>query len=140
MRLEGLAALLQDANLGKPGVDLFCYYMPDDVRQGIVLRIGLIGSPIDHELPGYRPQGTFQLITRAQTFDKAFDLAEAAAAVLTLVNEPLGTAATNGEAVSAYHVNYSRARHEPIVYPRSAGGNLEASINFDINYVVLPTQ
>jgi hypothetical protein len=129
MRLEAFAALLQEAGLGKAGSTLFCYFMPDDVRQGIVLRIGLIGSPIDHELPGYRPQGTFQLITRAQSYDTAFDLAESAAAVLTLVNEPLGT---------EYHVNFSRARHEPIIYPRSAGANLEAVINFDINYVVLP--
>jgi hypothetical protein len=46
-------------------------------------------------------------------------------ALLTFLNQDVGP----------YHVNHCRPRHEPIVYPRSVGSNLEFAVNFDVNYV-----
>ena len=125
MRLEAFAQLLKDAGAGQPGRDLFVYFMPDDVTAGILLRTPLQGDVIDHELPGYHPAGQFQMIVRAQDYAAGFALCERAMPVLTLLNA----------AVGSYHVNYCRPRHEPIVYPRSSGSNLEFAINFDCNYV-----
>lgn len=128
MRLEGLAERLQSAGVGQIGKTIFAYFMPENVERGVLLRVGLDGATIDHELPGYRPDATFQLIVRSKAYGDGFDLIEQAVATLTMPAE---------EKIGAYRFNFCRPRHEPIVYPRGAGAGLEFSVNFDANYVVL---
>lgn len=126
--LEELAKRLEEAGIGIRGRTIMVYFMPPNVDGGVLLRIGLDGAEIDHELPGYRPRASFQLIVRAKTYDIGFDVTRRASEALTLPAETT---------LGSLRFNYCRPRHDPIVYPRSSGAGLEFSVNFDVNYMTL---
>lgn len=129
MRLEDLAQRLVDAGIGTLAVDLFIYAMPPEVNRGVLLHSGLSADTLSYELPGYRPGASFQLIVRNTTYPDGFRLIDAAVAAATILRPTM---------LGSYRINYLRARHDPLVYPRSDGGGLEFSVNFDVNFVAPP--
>ena len=128
MRLESIAGLLVTAGLGTLGTNLFIYSMPDTVDAGILLRQGLRGTDIDHELPGKR-RGEFQLIVRANDYVAGHALIRLAMAALTLPERT---------ELADRVVNFQRPRHEPLVYQRSLGNGIEMAVYFDTDFVELP--
>jgi len=125
MKIEPLAEYLESEGIAKAGKDLFAYYMPDSVSEGILLISSLEGTPIDTELPGYRKTG-FQVIIRHDDHVKGRALADQVSSALTMSNTTL----------TDMYVNYIRPRHEPVVFPSSEGDFLEFSVNYDANYVM----
>ena len=128
MNLETLAASLETAGVGVRGKSIFVNFMPEDCKVGIVLMQKMTGTMIDYELPNYRhgPATGFQLIVRHSSNTKGLALINQAAAALTMVNTQM----------MDMWVNFSRPKHDPVVFPRSTGNLLEFSVNFEANYVL----
>lgn len=127
MNIDSLAGKVEAAGLGVLGSSLFVHVMPDDCTAGIVLVGKPTGSPVDAEIPGYRPGAGFQAVVRHASYTDGFSLIRQVVSLLT----------TEKTTMAGMFVNYIRPRHEPVITPRSAGNLLEFSVNFDANYVVL---
>lgn len=125
MNLEGVVEILEAAGVATPGRDLFINFMPAD-KVGVLLRPPFGGTPIDHELPGYRST-SFMLVVRHPNPTVGKTLMADATAALTMDNAIAG----------AMHINYMRAQTEPQIYQPSAGGNIELITNIDASYVLL---
>lgn len=125
MNLEGVVQILQGAKVATPGKDLFISFMPTD-SEGILLRDPFGGTPINHELPGYRAT-SFMLIVRKGNYQDARAVMQMATDALTL----------NSTIAGGMQINYMRARHEPTAYQPSPGGNVEMITNIDCSYVLL---
>lgn len=122
MNLLPLAELLQANKIGTMGKTIYINMLPIDVPNAILLRNGLSGTLIDHELPGYT-KTQFQVIVRAPGYQQGYDLMERVTNAITLNNETVGI----------YHFNYCRPHTEPVVFPLSAGNLLEFSVHFDVS-------
>lgn len=131
MRIDLLADLLAAAKIGTPGKDLFEDEMPADARAGVLLRLPLLGVPINWELPGYY-KGQVQAIVRAQKVATGDAMAAKVGAALTLFERSF----TDDQGAEVMFVNYLRPRTLPIIYPRSDGNGKEWSINLDACYVL----
>lgn len=127
--LATLCDYLQAQGFGAPGDTLFIGLMAQNVDNGILLRSPLQGIAYNYEMPGYFARVHFQMIVRCQDFAVGYDLATRASQALTLVDD--------STSLPGYKINYLRPRHEPVSYPLSAGNNLEFSVNFDVNYVIV---
>ena len=103
--------------------DIFVFSMPEMLVEGILLKDAPLGTPIDHELPGYFPT-EFQVIVRAREYAEGEEKAEAISSTLTVLNQTIGS----------LNVNYIRPRHVPIVFPVSEGDYLEWLVMFDANF------
>lgn len=128
MRIDLLADLLEAA---MPGTKIFEDEMPADARAGVLLRLPLLGVPIDWEIPGYL-KGQVQAIVRAQKVDTGDALAKKVGDALTFTERSF----TDANGVEVMFVNYLRPRTLPIIYPRSDGNGKEWSINLDACYVL----
>lgn len=102
------------------------YHMDDGVRIGVLLLDPPSGAKIDAELPGYRASG-FQVVVRHEEYRAGEALAKRISDVLKTERR---------KEVSGVVINFVHPRHEPIVFPRSGGGRLEFSVNFDASYVI----
>lgn len=133
MKLDYLASLLVAANLGTAGESIFIGSMPSDCTEGIMLRNPLSGIDIEHELPGFYKSDP-QVVVRSQRFDTGESKAAAVikALSITQTRKVLGP-----NSKPSMTINYVRARHLPIMYPRSDGNGREWSINFSACYVIL---
>ncbi len=131
MKLEMLAQVLVDADLGEIGQTIFVHHMPETLNQGVLLRTPLVGTPVDHYLPGYY-KGRVQAIVRAITQTAGDELAIAVIKALQTLG---GTTLTDAETDTSLKINYLRPDTLPIVFPRSEGNLKEWSINFDCCYV-----
>lgn len=125
MNLDGVAQILQEQALGRPGQSLFVDFLPAD-KDGILLRQPSTGSLIDHELPGYT-KTSFMLIVRGNGREKCKKLILDAMQALTI----------SGKTVAGMHINYMRPRTEPLAFPLSAGNKVEYSTNIDCCYVMM---
>jgi hypothetical protein len=125
MNLEGVVEILEAQGVATPGKDLFINFMPAD-KVGLLLRPPFGGTPIDHELPGYRST-SFMLVVRHPNPSLGKELMAAATAALTIDNAVAGN----------MRINYMRPRTEPLVYQPSAGGNIELITDIDASYVLL---
>jgi len=123
--LAQVASILEQEGFGTPGVDIFIFFMPDDVEQGILLVDTIVGTRIDHELPGYR-NGKFQLIVRHQDYEEGMKLALDASEALTILE-------TEYDDVI---IKYLRPRTDPVAFPPSEGDNLEFAAVFDSAYIL----
>lgn len=132
MRADILATILEDAGLGVIGETIFIHHMPDACAEGVLIRLPLIGIPIDHELPGYI-KGRVQVIVRATAQSAGDALASEVMKALTIYATEYLDPETG---VFAMKINYLRADTLPIVYPRSVGNLKEWSINFDCCHVL----
>lgn len=124
MKLEPVLQKLVDDGLGVAGQDLFVHRMPDTVTVGALLLSKLSGTPIDHELPGYR-KTSFQVIVRHTDYVQGEQLAEQISSALTIRNAQVGS----------LKVKYIQPMHEPVIFPISEGDHLEISVNYDAVYV-----
>lgn len=137
MRLEPLAAFLETEGHGTRGVDIFVDFIPDTVKLATMLRSGLMPTGIDYTLPNYRCRTPWQLIVRAADYPSGYARIADATAKLT-INEPYNSdSLPSGTRIGNFQFNFSRPRHEPLVYPLSVGNLIEFSVNFDCNYVIL---
>lgn len=123
--LDEIAERLESNNVGTLERDIFIHFMPAEVKRGVVLIESLSGAMIDHELKGMN-RTAVQAVVRNPDYSAGIAKAKEVITALTIERELL----------TKVTVNYMRARHQPVVYPRSDAGNtLEVSINFDANYV-----
>jgi hypothetical protein len=130
MKLEILAQLLQDANLGTIGEDIYVHSMPADVREGIMLRNPLAGTKVDPGLPGYY-RSRLQAIVRATDHASGEVLAESVGKALEMGKRLFND--TDGKLLM--QVNYIYLEQLPIVYPWTPANVLEWSLNFVTSYV-----
>ena len=121
MILNEMAQILQEANLGTIGVNIFTHHMPQTVSTGILLLDRAPGDFIDHELRGIR-RGGFQIIVRVSDYND------------TLINAILPLLSIESKIVKGLDVKYIRPKSNPFVYPSTDGKNIEYSLNFDAVY------
>lgn len=131
LAVEQIMDRLAVANVGTPGTTLFAHKMPATVTKGVLVLAPLTGSEIDYELPGWR-RSRYQIIARAPSVSEAMTLAMAASAALTWL---LPRTVPASGMYPSIEVKYFRPLHDPIVYPRSEGNLVEASVNFETAYV-----
>lgn len=129
---EHIAPLLQSAGIGRLGTDLFCHHMPAQIERGVMVTGDLAGTDIDHELPGWR-QGRIQVIVRDPDHTQGLTRTRQVIAALTLGQ--LALPATAG--APAIRLRRLRPVHDPIVYPRSDGDQVEFSVNFEAAWVIV---
>lgn len=75
------AELIEAAELGETGVDLFVGTIPADVHEGVMLRDPLVGAPLDPGLDGFT-QLEFQVVVRSADPGAAYEKARAISNVL----------------------------------------------------------
>lgn len=127
MNLESIAKEIQRAGLATMKTDLFIENIPAAVKEGVLLRGDFFGTPINHELPGYR-KTEFQVIVRTANYKVGKKKAEDISILLTFDNRDL----------TGMAMKYIRPIHEPVAYPLSPGDLLEFSVNFEAAYVIVP--
>lgn len=118
MKLEdALVKIIADAGLGIEGKTLFHSHMPSEVQKGILV-MTRVGITID-AYTGLR-KGPFQIIVRDKKIADAHNLATAV----------LKAMKTDGKTVGVVNFLFIHADHEPLVFPRTEGGQFEASVNY----------
>lgn len=122
MNLMPLANRIDALRMAKLGVDLFLQQLPQEAEEGVLLRSPLIGTKINHELPGYY-KSTFQLIVRGH------DVEVISARTARIVKAITFIAETK---LGAQTFKYCRPDHLPSIFPLSEGNLLEASVTFDV--------
>lgn len=132
MNLDVLAAALADADLGVVGETIFQEHMPSGVDEGILLKIPLGGTPMDHELPGYY-RGQLQVIVRSTSHETGESLSRQ---VMDLLTTQETRDYTDEDDEFAMRVNLMLPDTLPLRFPRSDGGYIEWSINFDCSFVL----
>ena len=65
MFIEAFASLMQKAKIGTVGTDIFCHYLPANVKSGVLLINPNTGISIDHELQGFYLE-SFTIIVRVR--------------------------------------------------------------------------
>jgi hypothetical protein len=123
MDLMPIANKLEFEGLGVQGKTLFINFMPMEAKTAIMLRVPLVGTDIDHELPGYF-KTSFILIARAPQYVAALDLARSAMLALTIYDDDVDT----------INVKYMRPVSLPVSFPVSEGNFYEVQVTFDIAY------
>uniref|UniRef100_A0AAU6W111 Uncharacterized protein n=1 Tax=Pseudomonas phage Nican01 TaxID=3138540 RepID=A0AAU6W111_9CAUD len=115
---ESIVATIQQAGLGQPGKTLFHTHMPASVNKGIMVmaRVPVMIDPYT----GLR-KGTFQVVVRAATIVEAHALAVQIMPVLT----------TEGAKRGEVRFLFIKPEHDPLVFPRTEGGQFEASVNYN---------
>lgn len=124
MNLQPVLEYVATQNLGVRGRDLFRYFMPSDIDEGI-----LITSQMPHPLNPYLPgkyMGDFQVIVRGIDVDEVRSRAVSLLKALTLRSVTMGE----------MRFFYIQPRHAPLVYPKSDGNYIEASVNFECQYFI----
>lgn len=131
MNLEVVAQILQDANLGRIGQDIFIHYMPAETKRGIMLRLPLTGVEVNHYMPGFY-KSRFQVIVREQRIEAGETLSHA---VVKALYTDLRTeyVTPRGENLLVHYIHHDSW---PIVYPLSDGNAREWSINFDCCFAI----
>lgn len=130
---ERIAKKIEIAGLGEISKTIFVESMPAEIKRGILVKMSLAGSKIDHELPGlYRPK--IQIIVRAQSHADGENLATA---ILNLLQSKQDTIWNDASNNPLFLMKQFLPYTMPIIYPRSDGNGLEVSVNFDLCYVVL---
>lgn len=125
--LLNIAQHLDDSGVGSltgRAKDIFVFQMPDSVNSGFLLKDAPLGTPIDHELPGYYTT-EFYAIVRATEHAKGEASANAMSTALTVNESGL---------VGGLAVNFIRPRIVPMVFPVSDGDYIELLVIYDINF------
>lgn len=125
MNLLSVAEYLDMNGFGRRGKDLFVGFMPSGVEKGILLLEPITGTPIDHELPGYR-RAKFRVVVRDADHNSGKDTAEKVSEALDLQNVSL----------SKMDIKHMHPLHDPVAFPVSEADHLEYSVNFETVYVI----
>lgn len=119
MKLEdAVVARIQQSGLGIPGKTLFHTHMPAGVGKGVLVmaRVPVMIDPYTN-----LRKGTFQVIVRAATILDASALAVQLMQVLT----------TEGAKQGPVRFLFIKPEHDPLMFPRTEGGQFEASVNYN---------
>jgi hypothetical protein len=125
MNLRSIAQYLEAASLGSRGLTIFITEMPSTCKEGILLMDRYSGSPIDHELPGWRDTG-FGMVVRSAEYDAGYALASRASIELTIQQET-----DMEELIMRQCLPYN----EPRPYRRSVGGFWEFEVDLECTYI-----
>lgn len=117
MFIEAFASLMQKAKIGKVGTDIFCHFMPANVKSGVLLINPNSGIGIDHELQGFFYE-SFTIIVRNATITKTMEKANK-------IMDMLPVEEIESEGV---HFRLVRPMTMPITYPKNDGALIEAGI------------
>ena len=124
MNLNAIVDLLEAASLGDPGSTLFWGKMPLECQSGLLVTTQ---TPISiHSYVSELRRGTFQVIARHKTFDGASTLADSVI-----------DAMPSGGVIGDMKFLTLRPSQEPLLYPRSDGDFVEASVNFNFSYIAI---
>lgn len=126
--LVDLATYLAAQGCGKivgTNKNIFVSHMPATVKSGILIRPDYLGTPYDHELPGYY-RTSFQVIVRDPGHAEGQTLADKVCVILNKERTVIGS----------MQVHYIRPSERPYVYPASEGDYLEFSTYFDACYLL----
>lgn len=118
MKLEtALVNIIQAAGHGQIGRTLFHTHMPAQVTEGtlVLTRVAIFKDPFT----GLR-KGPFQVVCRAATPEAAHGKAVAIIDALR----------TEGAVLNEVDFKFIFPINEPLVYPRTDGGQFEASVNY----------
>lgn len=115
--LQAITDFIQAQGLGTPGVDLFYGFMPSEINVGTVV---LARVMIDDDPYTRIKKGTFQVVCRGRNSAEAHDKAAAIKKVLRL----------EGVEIGGVSFKHAYPKHEPLVFPRTDGGQYEASVNY----------
>jgi hypothetical protein len=101
-----------------PGKSLFHSHMPSEVKEGtlVMTRVPIVIDPYT----GLR-KGPFQVVCRSSTIEGAHDRASAIMKIL----------ATEGARQGEVNFKFIKPANEPLVFPRTDGGQFEASVNYN---------
>lgn len=115
--LNALVGELARLKLGTPGKDLFHSFMPAQIKTGTLV---LTRVAINVDRYTSQQKGPFQVICRGPTPEavhgKASEIAKALKRERAVVGE--------------VSFQFICPEHEPFVYPRTEGGQYEASVNY----------
>lgn len=131
MNLKAIAAHLIANRCGREGETLFVTEMPRECREGLLLMNNLRGTPLDHELPGWRDTG-FRIVVRSADYSRGLELATRASDALTIQRETVMTARD-----TSIEMRQSLPFNEPRPYRRSEGGIWEFEVEIDCKYIQL---
>lgn len=118
-----IAGLIEAANLGEAGTDLFVGTLPGDVAKGIMLVDPLTGHEIDEGLRGFFAS-EFQMIVRDPDPTAGYERASAVCAVVNVNN-------VEGDGID---IAWCRPATLPISYPRGDADDIETSVRFRIGF------
>lgn len=119
MKLEdALVQLIKDGAGLVPGKNLFHSFMPSEVVTGTLI---LTRVPINIDPYSGLRKGTFQVICRNKNLVLAHDAATA------IINGIVNEGVTKG----GVNFLFVKALNEPMVFPRTEGGQFEASVNYN---------
>lgn len=124
MDLTPIANKLESDGLGTQGKTLFINFMPMECKKGVMVRSPLIGTGIDHELPGYF-KTEFVAVTRAPDYIAALTLMQEVMLALTMYDQDL----------DAISVKYMRPATLPVSFPISDGNFYEVQVRFETAFV-----
>jgi len=114
---QAIVDYLQAQGLGTTGKDLFRAHMPAKVVSGSLV---LTRTMIDDDPYSRLKKGSIQIISRDATADLAYERAAAIKSVLRL----------QGVVMGEVSFKFIIPKHEPLVFPRTDGGEFEASVNY----------
>lgn len=122
MNLEPIVDFIHQAGVAKKAETLFAYNMPN-VDFGVLV---LSKTPISiHPYHKGRYEGTFQIVVRGRQAEEVLGPAGQLIALL------------NGEGIEMGNMRFLTLTplHTPMLFPRSDGNMLEASVNFSFTYI-----
>ena len=126
MKLDSIAAKLQNDGVGIKGQSIFIGNMPANAIPAILLKPPALGTEINPELPGYR-KTHFNAVTRGKTYADGEKLMERVMASLTLMETTL----------PGMDIRYIRPQTEPISFPISNSTIFEFLVIFEATYVIV---
>lgn len=115
------ANLIEAANLGENGVDLFVGTLPADVHKGVNLRDPLIGAELDAGMDNF-VEHQFQVIVRDSDPQAAWDRAKA-------ISDTLNVSNVAGDGV---HIRKMYPLQLPVTYPKAESDELETSVRIRV--------
>lgn len=124
MNLIPIANHLESEGLGTQGSSLFVNFMPFECKSGILLRSPLVGTYIDHELPGYYKCEPV-IVVRAPEYVTALNLMEEVMRSLTIYDRQMDD----------IYVKHFRPVSLPVSFPVSDGQFYEVQVRFETVYV-----
>lgn len=124
MNIEPIVDHLVANGIGRKGVDIFGHSFPATVVNGVLV---VSNSPIKrHAYQKGRRDGSIQILVRGVNYNDIQVKAESIANLLDAEGLVLG-------GIKFLNINPT---DDPLVYPRSEGSQLEASVNFNFTSIV----
>jgi hypothetical protein len=103
--------------------NVFAYNMPGDIKNGILV-VSWMPAEIHPDIWGYKI-GEFTVVVRDPDYKDGLLISNKIKQELTVENEVW----------SDWKILFSRAKHDPMVFPRSEGNGLEFSVNFQCRFI-----